>query len=144
MDDLERIVEMLADDTLGSLREGTAEDLHVYRRAYLEIDADPRSCVYVVEENGCVVGCYQLTIIPNLTLRGTRRAQIEGVRVAQERRGRQLGGLLMRHAIDRARDEGCGLVQLTSNAQRDGALQFYERLGFQPSHVGFKLYLQNS
>ena len=33
------------------------------------------------------------------------------------------------------------MVQLTSNTQRPEALKFYEQLGFQPSHVGFKLYL---
>ncbi len=32
-------------------------------------------------------------------------------------------------------------MELTSNAQREGARRFYERLGFRPSHLGFKLYL---
>jgi hypothetical protein len=32
-------------------------------------------------------------------------------------------------------------VQLTSNRARDDAHRFYERLGFVPSHVGYKLML---
>ncbi len=44
-------------------------------------------------------------------------------------------------AIERARGEGCALVQLTMNAQRGDANRFYESLGFVPSHTGFKLAL---
>ncbi len=45
----------------------------------------------------------------------------------------------MRWVIAEARERGCSLVQLTSNATRGDAHRFYERLGFTPSHVGFKL-----
>jgi GNAT superfamily N-acetyltransferase len=45
----------------------------------------------------------------------------------------------MRHAIERARRLGCYRVQLTSNVVRSDAHRFYERLGFTPSHLGFKL-----
>ena len=45
------------------------------------------------------------------------------------------------HAVALARERQCRMVQLTSNKQRPDALKFYERIGFQPSHVGFKLYL---
>jgi GNAT superfamily N-acetyltransferase len=45
----------------------------------------------------------------------------------------------MEAAIDRARRLGCYRVQLTSNAVREDAHRFYARLGFTPSHVGFKL-----
>ena len=36
---------------------------------------------------------------------------------------------------------GCALVQLTSDKARTDAHRFYERLGFTPSHEGFKLLL---
>lgn len=141
-EDLEQVVQLLADDVLGAGREDAGSNFSIYEQAFAEIGADPRSTVYVAEQDGDVVGCYQLTIIPNLSLRGGRRAQIEGVRVATSARGRRLGEELMRHAIDLARREGCTLVQLTSNRQRKDALHFYERLGFEPTHTGFKLYLQ--
>jgi ribosomal protein S18 acetylase RimI-like enzyme len=139
--DLEAIVALLADDILGAGREKAGADLGTYRRAFEEISADPGSEVYVAEYSGRIVGCYQFTVIPNLSLKGARRAQIEGVRVADEMRGQGLGERLMQHAIELAREAGCGLVQLTSNNQREAALRFYERLGFEPSHTGFKMYL---
>jgi GNAT superfamily N-acetyltransferase len=48
---------------------------------------------------------------------------------------------MMRWAIDEARVSGAALVQLTSDVRRDGAHRFYERLGFEATHVGFKLFL---
>jgi len=48
---------------------------------------------------------------------------------------------MMRWAIERCRERGCGVVQLTSNKKRVDAHRFYERLGFAKSHEGFKLYL---
>ncbi|NJO38090.1 MAG: GNAT family N-acetyltransferase, partial [Rhizobiales bacterium] len=44
-------------------------------------------------------------------------------------------------ALAFARAQGCRLVQLTSNRQRVDALRFYQRLGFEPSHVGLKMAL---
>lgn len=46
---------------------------------------------------------------------------------------------MMRDAIDRSREAGCGLVQLTTDARREDAQQFYAALGFKPSHIGMKL-----
>ena len=48
----------------------------------------------------------------------------------------------MREAVARARALGCYRVQLTSNARREDAHRFYERLGFSPTHVGFKMLLE--
>ena len=52
------------------------------------------------------------------------------------------GAMLVADAVDRARSRGCYRVQLTSNLARSDAHRFYERLGFVPSHVGFKLRLE--
>lgn len=139
--DLACVVELLSTDVLGSTREGTAEELDPYARAFAEIEADPNNTVYVVEDAGEVIGCYQLTLIPNLSFKGGKRAQVEGVRVADHARGRGIGEKMMAHAIETARAAGCRMVQLTSNRQRDDALRFYERLGFEPTHIGFKYYL---
>jgi GNAT superfamily N-acetyltransferase len=90
---------------------------------------------------GAIVGCLQLTFIPGLARHGMTRAQIEGVRVIRDHRGRGVGEALFRHAIDLARGHGCGLVQLTSDKTRPDAHRFYERLGFVDTHVGMKLAL---
>ncbi len=88
-----------------------------------------------------VVGCLQLTITPGLSRMGMRRAQLESVRVSAKHRGARIGEQLVNDAINRAQAAGCGLVQLTSDVTRVDAVRFYERLGFQATHVGMKLSL---
>lgn len=59
-----------------------------------------------------------------------KRAQIEGVRVKRNVRGKKIGEALIKEAIAYAKLEGCGIVQLTTDKQRLDAHRFYERLGF--------------
>jgi ribosomal protein S18 acetylase RimI-like enzyme len=141
--DVAAIVALLADDPLGQVREDNSDPLaESYFRAFDEI-AEQRGNLLLVaaETGGRVIGCLQLTIIAGLTRRGTKRGQIEGVRVAAGQRGRGVGERLIRHAIDMARAEGCGLVQLTTDKLRPDAHRFYEGLGFVASHLGMKLAL---
>ena len=49
---------------------------------------------------------------------------------------------MLADAETRARAAGCRLMQLTMNAGRSDAKRFYERMGFTPSHVGFKRALE--
>lgn len=131
---------MLADDQLGATRDDPG-DLEPYLRAFEEIDTDTNQLLMVVESGGEPVGTLQLTLIPGLARRGAHRGQVEAVRIHADHRGTGLGGDLMRWAIDESRRRGCTLVQLTSDTSRTEAHRFYERLGFVPSHTGFKLKL---
>jgi GNAT superfamily N-acetyltransferase len=141
--DLPAIVRMLANDPLGKTRERFAEPLPAeYLQAFAEVEAQKGNEILVaVAADGQVIGCLQLTFIPGLTRLGMTRAQIEGVRVDESRRGERIGETLFLDAIERARKAGCGLVQLTTDAARPDAHRFYERLGFVASHVGMKLAL---
>jgi len=139
-DDIGAIVRMLADDQLGATRDDPA-DLDPYLQAFAAIDADPSQLLVVVVTEDEPVGTLQLTIIPGLARRGALRGQIEAVRIHADHRGTGLGADLMRWAIDESRRRGCALVQLTSDVSRTGAHRFYKRLGFLPSHTGFKLKL---
>ena len=142
--DLPAMVALLADDVLGATREDASLPLDAgYTSAFAAIQAMP-GCELIVTEDaaGAVVGCLQLVIIPNLSYKGTSRALIEGVRVSAACRGGGIGAALIRDAVERARRAGCGMVQLTSNAQRQDAIRFYERLGFVASHAGLKLALR--
>jgi GNAT superfamily N-acetyltransferase len=139
--DVPAIVALLADDPIGASRE-TPDDREPYAASFRAIDADPNQMLVVVERSDRVVATMQLTFIPGLSRRGTWRAQIEGVRVASTERGAGYGEQLMRWAIEQARQRGCALVQLTSDARRAEAHRFYERLGFVASHTGFKLALE--
>lgn len=139
-EDVPLIVAMLADDPIAASREGDPAD-EVYLTAFESIDADPRQELVVVETNGEVVGTMQITYLPGLSRKGGERALVEAVRVAGAMRGQGLGREMMRWAIERARERGCLLVQLTSDKGRADAHRFYTSLGFVDSHVGFKLTL---
>ncbi len=140
--ELPRIVRLLADDPLGAQRESPDDPLpDCYGAAFDGIADDPNNELAVALEGDEVIGCLQLTFIPGLSRRGMTRAQIESVRVAGSARGSGIGRALFDWAIARARAEGCGLVQLTTDKQRPDALRFYESLGFVGSHEGMKLSL---
>jgi ribosomal protein S18 acetylase RimI-like enzyme len=138
--DIQAIVDMLADDPLGATRESPT-DLSPYVAAFAKIDANPHQLLLVAERDGHVVGTAQLSFMPGLSHRGMQRADIEAVRIHADARGGGLGSMLITHCIDEARGRGCGMVQLTSNASRTDARRFYERLGFTASHIGFKMNL---
>lgn len=141
-DDLPNIVRMLADDALGATREAYASPLpQEYYAAFEAIDVDPNNELVVACLVEKVVGVLQLTFIPSLTYRGSWRAQIEGVRVDASMRSRGVGRQLFQWAIERARQRGCRLLQLTSDKARPQAIRFYEGLGFLASHEGLKLQL---
>ncbi len=141
-DDLAAVVRLYADDELGAARELVADPpAEEYLRAFEEIDRDPRHRLVVVEDGGELVATLQLSFLPHLARRGGERAQVEAVRVRADRRGTGLGEAVLRWAVDQARARGCRLVQLTTDATRADARRFYERLGFEASHVGMKLRL---
>lgn len=131
------IVALLADDELGSAREEPA-DLMPYDATFARIAGDPSEVLVVADVGADVLGTLQLSLIPGLSRRGALRGQVEGVRVAADLRGTGLGEQMVRWAVDRAKGEGCDLVQLTSDKARTDAHRFYERLGFTPSHLGYK------
>jgi ribosomal protein S18 acetylase RimI-like enzyme len=140
-EDLPALARLLADDTLGAGRE-SPNDPAPYERAFDAMQAQGGNDILVAEgDDGAILGCLQLTLIPGLSRRGVTRAQIEGVRVSGAHRGARIGEALMQEAIARAKSAGCGLVQLTTDKSRADAHRFYERLGFVATHDGMKLAL---
>ncbi|RNB83192.1 GNAT family N-acetyltransferase [Brevibacillus nitrificans] len=140
--DLDQIVQMLADDELGKTRERYETPLpESYGKAFEAIEADPNNEVVVACLGEEIVGVQQITFTPYLTHQGSWRATIEGVRTASSVRGKGIGSQLIEWAIDRAKARGCRLVQLTTDKKREDAHRFYERLGFQATHEGMKLKL---
>lgn len=139
-EDIPAIVEMLADDPLGAQRE-SPDDLAPYLAAFQRLADDPNQHLVVAVRDGRIIGTLHLTIIPGLSRRGATRSLIEAVRIHADARGAGLGKQLIQWAIEESRRQDCRLVQLTSDATRIDAHRFYEKLGFSPSHVGFKLAL---
>ena len=141
-EDLPAIVQMLAEDKLGAQRERFETPLpQVYYDAFEAIEVDPNQELIVAEMEGVVVGTLQLMFLPSISYQGGTRAQVESVRVVQRLRGQGIGAELMKWAIERARQRGCHLMQLTSHKSREDAHRFYERLGFTKSHIGMKINL---
>jgi ribosomal protein S18 acetylase RimI-like enzyme len=141
--DLPEIVRMLADDFLGAKRERYENPLpESYVKAFEEIEADKNNELIVAELDGAVIGTLQITFTPSISFQGGKRATVESVRVDAQFRGQGIGRELMLWAINRAREENCVAMQLTTNADRTDAHRFYENLGFTKSHLGMKLYLK--
>jgi len=143
--DIPYLVQLLSDDELGSLREDNSNPINQnYLNAFHNIEQDPNNELTVVEAGDEIVGMLQLTFIPYLTHIGSWRCLIEGVRVNSKYRDQGLGTDILNWAIDRAKIKHCSIVQLTSDKQRPGALNFYANLGFKATHEGFKLKLKKS
>lgn len=141
IDDLPLILALIVEDSVISTGDDPADAMNAdYTSALAAIDDDPNNEMIVAEENGVPVGCFQLTYLPGLMRRGAWRGMIEVVHVAESHRNRGLGSAMMLWALERCRERGCAMVQLTSNKLRTDAHRFYERLGFKRSHEGFKLY----
>lgn len=142
-DDLERIVEMLADDVLGKERERFEQPLpNSYIQAFEAIEADPNNELIVACLDDEIVGVQQITFTPHIARQGSWRATIEGVRTAASVRSKGIGRQMITWAIERAKERGCRMVQLTSDKQREDALRFYGQLGFEATHEGLKLQLE--
>jgi len=139
-DDVAAIVAMLADDRLGSERERLENPLPAsYIKAFEVLDRDPNIELVVAEEGGRVVGCLQLCVLPGLSSQGASRGLIEDVRVASDSRSRGIGEQLVGWAVAQSRAKGCKLVELLTHHTRVDAQRFYERFGFQRSHVGMTI-----
>ena len=140
--DLPAIVEMLADDELGAAREDFQTPLpQSYLAAFRKIVNDENQELTVVELDGQIAATFHLSFIQYLTYRGGIRAQIEAVRFKSGMRGTGIGKEVFQYAIQRTKDKGAHLVQLTTDQKRPDALRFYQQLGFVNSHNGMKLHL---
>jgi GNAT superfamily N-acetyltransferase len=144
--DLPTILALLADDEIAQdrgvrLRQPSA----AIEAVFDEIEADPNHELWLAELPGQgVVATLQLSFIPGLSRDGMLRAQVEAVRVRADQRNGGIGDRLMQFVIERARERGCGLMQLTSDRRREAAHRFYARMGFVDSHVGMKLTLHRN
>jgi GNAT superfamily N-acetyltransferase len=112
-----------------------------YRAAFEEITRDQNHRLIVAEKHGEVVGTLQISVIPGMPRFGMKRGLLENVHIRADQRGSGLGTEMVTWAIERCREAGCGMIQLTSNKVRHDAHRFYEKLGFAKSHEGFKLML---
>ncbi|MBU2930245.1 GNAT family N-acetyltransferase [Winogradskyella psychrotolerans] len=140
--DIAKIVEMIADDELGQKRENFKMPLpKEYIHAFVNINADENQELIVLENDDLeIIGTLQLSFIQYLTYQGGIRAQIEAVRIRKDHRGRGIGKIMFRWAINRAKERNAHVLQLTTDKQRPKAIKFYEDLGFKATHEGMKMH----
>lgn len=142
-DDVPAIAALFAADGLGG--HGDTNDpaaLPRYHAAFDRIAASPGDTLYVAELEGEVVGTFQTTLTTTMTGRGSTSLTIEAVQTRADMRGRGIGEAMIRFAVERGREAGARMAQLSSNAVRVDAHRFYRRLGFEQSHVAFKMKLE--
>lgn len=126
-------------------REPQAEDPSAPQR-YAEATRRIRRAngdVLVAEFGGTVAGVCEVLLLEHLQHAGGKVAEVESVHVDEDYRRHGVGAALLKAAVDWAADKGCYRVQLTSHEDRGDAHRFYASLGFVPSHVGFKLVLDD-
>lgn len=141
-EDVLPIVKLLAQDSLGKQRELYQDPLpHNYYTAFCDRDSDTNNYLIVIEDNKNIIGTAQLTILTHLTYQGGKRGQIEGGRIDENYRGQGIGKLMIEWVINKSRELGCHLVQLTMDKKRCETIEFYQKLGFVASHEGMKLHL---
>jgi GNAT superfamily N-acetyltransferase len=142
-EDIPRIVALYRTDEL-TRKHSRSADAAVEDGYYTAFDAiaiDRRNHLIVAEAGGEIAGSFQLTYIPDMQPDGRDVALVENVIVDGSARGGGVGSAMMRWAVEEARRRGCSQVKLSSNTKRDDAHRFYERLGFEPTHIGFKILL---
>jgi GNAT superfamily N-acetyltransferase len=89
---------------------------------------DPLQDVYVAEVSGRIAGWIHL--LPHSYLEIDELAEVGGIVVDEQYRGRGLGRLLMQQAEDWASQQGFASIYLRSNAKRAAAHKFYQSLGY--------------
>lgn len=88
---------------------------------------DVNSHVYIIREEGHIVGAGTLCVMHNLEF---TLASVESVVVSSSYRGRGFGKELMEHILEEARKLKVRSIHLTSNPKRIAANNLYQRLGF--------------
>ena len=136
-DDLGALLALTAEDAIRSFEEPTTPTDN-QRAAMAEIIEDPVHDLIVGEIDGRLVATAHLSWLRVLMYDGGLMCQIESVRTSRNLRGQGIGRQLMTHIEAEARRRGAARMQLTTNKQRARAHEFYERLGYTPSHTGMK------
>jgi predicted N-acetyltransferase YhbS len=128
-DDIPAIATILR-ESLGGADADPGIQLSLYREALAEIDGTDGNYVLVAEYDNQITAFVQLIAFRHLHDHGGRCAQIAAMHVADSFRTSGIGGMLVDHAGERARELGCERLQVLSSNARTDDHPFWERQGF--------------
>ena len=131
--DLDQLADLLAE--LFTLESDFRPDRDKQLRGLrLILDNPALGRLFVLRDQGRVAGMANaLTTIS--TSEGCRVAVLEDVIVRDEYRGKGLGRRLVEHVLAWAGAAGMARVTLLADRDNKAALDFYRKLGFEPSHM---------
>ena len=149
----------MSDTAAVQIREATAADIPGVLAVYAQPELDdgkvlpvaeavalhqrfaryPDYTLYVALEGSEVVGSFALLVMDNLGHLGAPSGIVEDVVVAPRRQASGIGQAMMRFALDRCREKRCYKLVLSSNAKRERAHAFYEKLGFVRHGYSFRV-----
>ena len=113
-------------------------------RRYLELLAEMVPAGYrlfaVRGSEGEIVAAAGVQVLTNLYYE--RHLYVYDLVATEDARSEGHGGTLMDHVEELARSEGCRYVALACGREREGALRFYERRGFQRPGYSMRKALQ--
>ena len=90
--------------------------------------------ILVARENNTIVGMVNLLCTVSTAL-GARVALLEDMVVAPAARGKGVGSLLLQHAVEWARSQGCKRITLLTDGDNEEAKRFYQAQGFATSKM---------
>ncbi len=138
-DHLREIVAIINAGATSVRRHREFADWRDYRPAFEALRAAPEADIYVaLDDAGEVLGTYQIHFLKGVAFMGRPRVELESVHVRADQRGTGIGRRMMAHAEGLALAADACLLQLTSNREREGSHRFYQRLGYDQSHLGYK------
>lgn len=141
--DVGALIALYADDSIGGHEDKCDRDmLPGYLQAFDQIAASANEWLYVAELEKRIIGTFKLSALTVMTGGGTKLLVIQSVQTASDLRGQGIGTRMVEFVVDLAKREGMGSVQLMSNSARTDAHRFYQRLGFEASHLGFRMVLK--
>jgi ribosomal protein S18 acetylase RimI-like enzyme len=126
------------------LDNGKTLPLEQAERIFILMSSYPDYKVYVSVKGNRIVGTFALLIMDNLAHMGTPSAVIEDVAVDPEWQEKGIGKMMMRFALEIAKDRGCYKAVLSSNLKRKQAHEFYESLGFERHGYSFRIRIHSA
>ena len=97
--------------------------------------------IYVVIDDGVVIGTGTLLIENKMTYGGCRMGHIENILVSENHRNKGVGQNILEQLIKVATSVGCYRIDLNCNSELE---HFYNTCGFEKKHACMNIYIKDN